>query len=270
MAELADAYGSGPYERKFMGVQVPSPAPFTFKKAPSRGFFVTYLLSDSKSDQPSWSSPKRSQSSSVFLWLKYIFLVLRSSTKEMTKKRLGREGSTRYASNLLSIVTLLMGIVTVVSFVLATPIIWTQSFSAHADFDSGLSIYLVRFFVIEVVLYALSSIISGILNAERDYLWSNAAPIFNNIVCTSSFFLYVAFAKSNPTLAILSLALGNPLGVLVQLLVQLPSLRRHGIFLTPFIDWHDPALRETLSIGIPTLMVTIASFPTVTCRADEV
>ena len=97
-----------------------------------------------------------------------------------TKKRLGREGSTRYASNLLFIVTLLMGIVTVVSFVLATPIIWTQSFSAHADFDSGLSIYLFRFFVIEVVLYALSSIISGILNAERDYLWSNAAPIFNN------------------------------------------------------------------------------------------
>ena len=186
-----------------------------------------------------------------------------------TKKRLGREGSSRYASNLLSIVTLLMGIVTVVSFALATPIIWTQSFSARADFDSGLSIYLFRFFVIEVVLYALSSIISGILNAERDYLWSNAAPIFNNIVCTSSFFLYVAFAKSNPTLAILSLALGNPLGVLVQLLVQLPSLRRHGIFLTPFIDWHDPALRETLSIGIPTLMVTIASFPTVAVQTSS-
>ena len=27
MAELADAYGSGPYERKFMQVQVLSPAP---------------------------------------------------------------------------------------------------------------------------------------------------------------------------------------------------------------------------------------------------
>ncbi|WP_082629870.1 murein biosynthesis integral membrane protein MurJ [Olsenella massiliensis] len=186
-----------------------------------------------------------------------------------TKRRLGAGASTRYASNLLSITTLLMALVTVVSFVLAAPIIWTQSFSARADFDAGLSVYLFRFFVIEVVLYALSSIISGILNAERDYLWSNAAPIFNNVVCTASFFVYAALAHSNPSLALLSLAVGNPLGVLVQVVVQLPSLRRHGIAITPFIDWHDPALRETLSIGIPTLVVTVASFPTVAVQTSS-
>ena len=185
------------------------------------------------------------------------------------KKESGRAGANAYASNLLSLVLILMGAVTIVSFVLAGPIIWTQSFSASADFDAELSVYLFRFFVIEVVLYALSSIISGILNAERDYLWSNAAPIFNNVVCTASFVLYAVLKDIKPGLALLSLAVGNPLGVLVQVVMQIPSLLRHGVRLRLRIDLHDPALRDTLSIGIPTLVVTVASFPTVAVQTSS-
>ena len=182
------------------------------------------------------------------------------------KQRAGREGANRYTSNLLSIVMLFMGILTVVGIVFAGQVVWTQSFGATSDFDFDLATYFFRFFAIEVILYALSSVISGVLNAERDYLWSNAAPIFNNIVCTSSFFLYIAFAESNPSLAILCLALGNPLGVAIQVLMQLPSLRKHGISLKPRIDFRDPALRETLSIGIPSLVVTICLFITVSVQ----
>ena len=118
------------------------------------------------------------------------------------KKQKGRSGSNEYASNLLSIVLILMGITTVLSLVFAGPIVWTQTFGANKDFDSDLAVYFFRFFAMEIVLYALSSIVSGILNAERDYLWSNAAPIFNNIICTSSFLLYAYFMDSDPGLAI--------------------------------------------------------------------
>lgn len=184
------------------------------------------------------------------------------------RKRLGREGSNRYASNLITIVGLFMLVLTGVSLVFADFVIWTNSAGAAEGFDHDLSVYFFRFFAIEVVLYALSSILSGILNAERDYFWSNAAPIFNNVICTLSFVLYLVFAKSNPTVAILSLALGNPLGVLVQVLLQVPSLKRHGIRLRLLVDFHDPALRDMLSIGLPTLVVTIASFPTVSVMSS--
>ena len=178
------------------------------------------------------------------------------------KQRLGRDASNDYASNLLSLVTILMGTLCILGFVFAGQVIWTQSFNANADFDVDLSIYFFRFFVIEVVLYALSSLFSGMLNAERDYLWSNAAPIFNNFVCTASFFAYAALANTNPSLALLCLAVGNPLGVAVQVLLQVPSLRRHGIRLRFYVNLHDPAIKETLSIGIPTLVATIVSFAT--------
>ncbi len=182
------------------------------------------------------------------------------------KEKAGREGSNRYTSNLLSIVLIIMGSLALLGIVFAGQVIWTQSFAATSDFDFDLAAYFFRFFAIEVVLYALSSVISGVLNAERDYLWSNAAPIFNNIVCTASFFLYMAFAESNPALAILCLAIGNPLGVAIQVVMQIPSLRKHGIRLRPCVDLHDPALRETLSIGIPSLVVTICSFVTVSVQ----
>lgn len=185
------------------------------------------------------------------------------------KRRAGREGSNEYASNLLSIVLLILGVVTVLSFVFAREVVFSQSFGATAEFDYDLATYFMRFFAIEVVLYACSSIISSVLNAERDYLWSNAAPIFNNLVCTASFFAYAALSRTNPQLALLILAIGNPAGVLIQVLMQIPSLRKHGIKLRLHINWRDPALRETLSIGIPTLVVTVMSFATVSVQTSS-
>lgn len=184
------------------------------------------------------------------------------------KKRAGKEGATAYASNLLSLVTIAMLILTVISFIFAGQIIWTQAFNASADFDFDLAEYFFRFFAIEIVLYALSSVISSVLNAERDYFWSTAAPIVNNVVTTASFFGYAMFAPSNPQLAILCLAIGNPLGVLVQVLCQLPSLKRVGVRLRLRVDVHDPCIRETIALGIPTLIVTCVSFATTSVQSS--
>ncbi len=181
------------------------------------------------------------------------------------KKRAGSEGACEYASNLLSLVLILMAVVTVVSFVFAVPIVWTQSAGATAGFDADLAVWFFRWFACEIVLYALSSIISGVLNAERDYFASNAAPIANNLIVIASFVAYALLTR-NPGVdwrqAAIVLAIGNPLGVVVQVLMQIPALRRHGVRLHARVDLHDPAIRETLNIGLPTLVVTIISTPT--------
>lgn len=178
------------------------------------------------------------------------------------KARNGKDGASRYASNLVSIVSLLMLVVSVISIVFAVQVVWTQSFSATSSFDSDLAAWFYRFFAIEILLYTLSSVLSGILNAEREYVWSSAAPIFNNFVIFGSFVAYAMLHIDNPQLALLIIAIGNPLGVLAQVLVQVPQLRRLGIRLVPRIDIHDLLLRETLSIGLPTFAVMFVSFVT--------
>lgn len=185
------------------------------------------------------------------------------------KKRAGTEGASAYTSNLVSIVLLVMGAVAVLGFVFAAQMVYTQSFSATDAFDFDLTVYFFRFFVIEVVLYALSSIFSGVLNAERDYFWGQAAPIFNNFVTTASFLVYAALAESNPQLALLVLALGNPLGVAAQVLLQIPPMLRHGIKLRFRVDLRDPLLRETLKIGVPSIAVVVASFVTTSVQSSS-
>lgn len=181
------------------------------------------------------------------------------------KKRSGKEGAAAYASNLLSIVLLLTGALTIVSFIFAAPIIWTQSAGAADGFDTELSVWFFRWFAVEIVLYALSSIISGVLNAERDYWHSSAAPILNNIVIILAFALYGTLVNSgniSQSAGVIILAIGNPLGVASQVFIQLPALHKHGIKFTPRVNFHDPALKETLTIGLPTVVATLASFPT--------
>ncbi len=183
------------------------------------------------------------------------------------KRRAGTEGASEYTSNLVSIVLVVMGAVTVLGFVFAAQMVYTQSFTATSEFDFDLAVYFFRFFVIEVVLYALSSIFSGVLNAERDYFWGQAAPIFNNFVTMGSFLLYAVLADTNPSLALVVLAVGNPLGVAVQTFLQLPPLLKHGIRLRFRIDLRDPLLKETLRIGVPSFVVMITSVATTSVQS---
>ena len=111
------------------------------------------------------------------------------------KQRLGRRGANAYISNLLSLLLIVLGVGFVLCLIFAEPLIWVQSAGTDQSTMTD-AVTLFRFFAIEVVLYCLSSIASGILNAERDYFWSNAAPIFNNIICTASFIAYAFLAGS--------------------------------------------------------------------------
>lgn len=185
------------------------------------------------------------------------------------KKKSGVKGASVYSSNLVSIVLLLLGIVTFVSIIFAGPIVLTQSFGAAEGFDHNLATFFFQFFAIEIVLYALSSLLSGILNAERKYFWSTAAPIFNNFICIASFLLYALFMKSQPLAALVILAIGNPLGVFVQVVMQIPSMKKIGIKIRLRINWHDPALKETIAIGVPALIVTVSSFVTVSVQSSS-
>lgn len=185
------------------------------------------------------------------------------------KARGGRKAGNAYASNLTTIVLVLMGLITLVCIAMAAPIVYTQSFSADAQFDAPLAEYFFRFFAVEVLLYSLSSVFSGVLNAEREYVWSSAAPILNNFVVTASFIAYTMLVGTNPQVALLILAVGNPLGVLVQVVIQLPAMMRRGIRLRPRIRLRDPAIRDTLSIGIPSLVVMLGSFVTVSVMTSS-
>ncbi len=178
------------------------------------------------------------------------------------KKRSGERAGNDYASNLLTLVVLALGVLTVVCMLFPQAIVYTQSFMTDQS-DMGIAILLFQFFAIQAVFYGASTILSGLLNANREYLWSSAAPIFNNLIVIATFLAYALIAPADPELALYVIAIGNPAGVLVQVLIQIPALRKCGIRLRPRIDLRDAGLVDTLKLGIPAIAVTVFSFVTV-------
>lgn len=181
------------------------------------------------------------------------------------KRRLGREAGNAYASNLLTLVVVFLGVLSVLCMAFPSVAIYTQSFFSDQE-EMGLSTFFFQFFAIQLVFYGASAIVSGLLNANRDYLWSSIAPVANNVIVIATFFAYAIVAPQHPAEALYIIAIGNPLGVFVQLAIQLPALSKNGIKLRPRIDFSDASLRETLSIGVPAVLVMATSFAIVSVQ----
>ena len=183
----------------------------------------------------------------------------------LVKNKSGKEAGNEYASNLLTIVVVFLGILSALCIAFPGVAIYTQSFfSDQQNMDQATFFF--QFFAIQIVFYGASSIVSGLLNANHDYLWSSIAPVANNVIVIASFVLYALIVPYNTPLAMIVLAVGNPLGVFVQMVIQIPALKRYGICLRPTINFHDPALRDTLAIGLPTVVVAVTSYITVSVQ----
>lgn len=176
------------------------------------------------------------------------------------RKRGGQREGNDYISNLISIIALALGAFVVVAIVFAPQLVWVQSFNATSEFDSELATWFFRIFAVEFLLYPLSVIFTGINNADREFFWSNFAPSLNNVVVAASFFLYTALLPVDPTLGLVVLGVGNVLGVVFQVGVQIVPALRRGIRLRFHVDLHDPRLRDTVSIGVPMIAVMLTTF----------
>lgn len=172
------------------------------------------------------------------------------------------KNSEKFASNLMTIVILALGVLSAVCMLFPSQIVYTQSFYSDQS-TMGTAVMLFQFFAIQIVFYGASSVLSGILNANRDYIWGAIAPVFNNIVVIVSFVAYAAIAPTNPDVALYVIAIGSPLGVFVQMAIQIPGLKRNNIRLRPYLNLKDPQLKETISLGLPALLITLFGFITV-------
>lgn len=180
----------------------------------------------------------------------------------MDARRLGgREGANAYVGNLLSILLVVLGAVSVAACVLAPALIWTQSFMSDGE-EMETAVYFFRFFAFQILFYGVGSVFSGVLNAHRDYFWSNVGPILNNVVVIASFALFPVLSQVSAPLAITVLAVGTSAGVFVQMACQIPALGRHGIHPRLHIDLHDPLLKKTVSLGVPTVIATLCTLVT--------
>ena len=177
------------------------------------------------------------------------------------RREQGRDASNEYVGNLLGILLLLLGGISVLGTVFAPGFIWTQSFLSGDGGSMNTAAFMFRFFAIQILFYGLGSVFSGVLNAHRDYFWSTFAPVLNNVIVIASFMGFAPVsAQFGERVGIILIAAGTTFGVFVQMACQIPALGKHGVHPHIHIDFKDPALRQTVTLGIPTLLATVCMF----------
>ncbi len=100
---------------------------------------------------------------------------------------------------------------------------------------TSLAVDLTRIMMLSPVLFAVSGMFMGILNARHHFLAPAFAPMFYN----AAIIVGALVSKDVKVLAVCVV-----LGAVLHLVVQLPALRLVGMRWQPVWDWRDKAVRE--------------------------
>jgi putative peptidoglycan lipid II flippase len=118
-----------------------------------------------------------------------------------------------------------------------------------------LSVLLTRIMFPFLVLIALAAQAMGLLNAADRYGVPATASIFFNV---GSVFLGVGLMRTVSASPIVCMSVGVLAGGALQLLWQLPAIRRAGFTFRPRVDLRDPGLRRIAALMAPAFLGSAA------------
>ncbi len=169
----------------------------------------------------------------------------------------GTKASSDYASNLLSIAVVFLGVIALLASIFAPQVIVTQSLFSSASSETVTSaVWFFRFLAFEIVFYGISAVFSGILNAEREFFWPAISSVFMNIIAIIGFFGYPFIASSNAQAATTWLGITMLASIAVMAFVQMPALLKTGIRFRFLIDFNGEGFRDTIKLALPAIACT--------------
>ncbi|HXW34215.1 MAG TPA: murein biosynthesis integral membrane protein MurJ, partial [Acidimicrobiales bacterium] len=173
-------------------------------------------------------------------------------------------------SAVTTVTVIVIGVASVVFLVAAPPIIEVLTggnHSADAHLQTHVATELLILFVPQLTCYLLISLATALLNARRIFAAPTFAPIANNVVLIVLLVLFGTIVHHDLTLAeldqnrgwILLLGVGTTLGVVAQMLVMIPSLRRADLRLHWYPYFRHQAVRTIVRLSGWTFGLVVAN-----------
>jgi putative peptidoglycan lipid II flippase len=167
-----------------------------------------------------------------------------------------RQEAGRLSNQVASAIVIFVGAFVLVGMLFSPQLVWILAPGyAQVAGKFGLAVHLARIMFPFLVLVALAAQAMGILNACNHFGVPAMASTFFNISSvllglTLGFYVGPHFGAS----PILGMAYGVVLGGAVQLLWQVPSLRRSGFGFHFDFSWNHPGLRQILRLMLPAIV----------------
>jgi len=191
----------------------------------------------------------------------------------------GPNGAWALAAKMLTLAAVFMSGVTLIGVIFAEPLIDVLAAGFPPEFRE-LTVQLTRIMFPFILLVSLAALVMGMLNSRNVFGVPALASSFFNIGSIAGGVLigwwleprfYTgalrAFLEHEPVAAgefpsgeraLAGLAIGTLVGGLLQLLVQLPSLRKVGFRFRPDFKWIDPGVKQTLVLMVPSVIAASA------------
>ena len=170
------------------------------------------------------------------------------------QRRNGREAAFDLGRRVLTLALVLLSVVALAGIVFAPQIMRLYLVASDApdrEAQIELGVFLLRWFMPQVVFYGIGAIASGLLNTERRFAAPMFAPILNNLTVIVVFAAYAMLrAGAEPSVESITLlertllGAGTTLGVVAMTLALWPSLRATGFRWRLTGGWDHPGIRR--------------------------
>ncbi len=156
-------------------------------------------------------------------------------------------GAWRLASAVINWVTLILTALGGVAAIFAPWVV--QTFFGDFSLDQqALTAELMRWMLVATVIFGVSGVVMGILNAHHHFLLPALAPVVYNVaIILGAWFL-------GPTWGVRGLTAGVVVGAIAHLLVQVPGLVQHRMRYLPVLMPRDASLQEVGRLMAPRVL----------------
>ena len=149
-----------------------------------------------------------------------------------------------YASDILNIFLIFLGIICVVLIILA-PFFINFITPGFSEEKKQTTVLLMRIMFLSPIVLGVSNILSGILQVFHRFLVTALAPILYNVGIIFGILFFV------PRLGLVGLACGVVFGALLHLAIQIPSFLHSGFKYKKILNLNHPGVIKTLKLTIP-------------------
>jgi putative peptidoglycan lipid II flippase len=159
-----------------------------------------------------------------------------------------RAGAWRLASNVVNLLIVVLTLAAALATLVAP---WLVHRVIAPKFDAetaALTTRLMRVMLTSSVIFGVSGVIMGALNAHQHFLLPAVAPMLYNLAIIAGA-LFLA-----PSLGVMGLAVGVVAGSVLHLLVQVPGLVHFGAHYTPRPTVRDPGVRQVARLMGPRVL----------------
>jgi len=159
------------------------------------------------------------------------------------------EAKKAFKSLVGSTILILLGIV-VLGIIFAPLLVKLQMFGWKGKEVFNLTVSLTRICFPYLFMISLVALFMGILNSHGHFFAPAVSPVFLNLSLIFSALFLTSFFDP----PIKALGMGVLLGGLLQLVLQVPFLKKNGLSLRPDFDLKHPATKETWKLMLPMLI----------------